>query len=101
MTDDQEKLITIFEARVRQLIFLCDTQKEKINLLTDSLNQKEAELQQVKITAEKTVNELNSKCEKLMMARVISVNQGEIKNAKQQLIKLVREVDKCIALLNE
>lgn len=101
MTEDQEKLITIFEARVRQLIFLCDTQKEKINLLTDSLNQKEAELQQVKITAEDTVRELNSKCEKLMMARVISVNEGEIKQAKQKLMRLVREVDKCIALLNE
>lgn len=101
MTEDQEKLITIFEARVRQLIFLCDTQKEKIKLLTDSLDQKEAELQQMKITAEKTVNELNLKCEKLMMARVISVNEGEIKGAKQKLLKLVREVDKCIALLNE
>ena len=31
----------------------------------------------------------------------VSTNDEELKNARMQLSKLVREVDKCIALLNE
>jgi hypothetical protein len=35
------------------------------------------------------------------MARVIGVTDRDIADTKQRLAKLVREVDKCIALLNE
>jgi len=36
-----------------------------------------------------------------LMARVFSTNEEEMKNVKLRLSRLVREVDKCIALLNE
>ena len=45
--------------------------------------------------------ELNAKCDNMLTARVVSVNEGEMKSARMRLSKLVREVDKCIALLNE
>ena len=37
----------------------------------------------------------------LKSARIISINDNELKDTRQRLMKLVREVDKCIALLNE
>jgi hypothetical protein len=37
----------------------------------------------------------------MLTAHVLSVQEGEVRNAKLRLSKLVREVDKCIALLNE
>jgi cell shape-determining protein MreC len=37
----------------------------------------------------------------LKMARMISVADRDITETKQRLAKLVREVDRCIALLNE
>lgn len=97
MTDDQKKLLAVFEARVRQLMFLCDAQRTEIARLKLSLNQKEQDIQQ----AQMAINDLNTKYDNLMMARIISVQEGDLKNAKQRLSKLVREVDKCIALLNE
>ena len=74
-----------------------EQKKQKINELEDFLVQKEGELQQ----AMKTIEELNAKCDNMLTARVVSVNEGEMKSARMRLSKLVREVDKCIALLNE
>ena len=94
MTEDHKRLLAVFDVRVRDLMELCDRQ---INELEDFLVQKEGELQQ----AMKTIEELNAKCDNMLTARVVSVNEGEMKSARMRLSKLVREVDKCIALLNE
>ena len=93
MTEDHKRLLAVFDVRVRDLMELCDRQKQKINELEDFLVQKEGELLQ----AMKTIEELNAKCDNMLTARVVSVNES----ARMRLSKLVREVDKCIALLNE
>ena len=97
MTDDQEKLLAVFEVRVRDLMALCDKQDQRIKELTNAFDQKDVTLRQ----AMETIEELNAKYDKLLTARTLSVNDEEMKNAKMRLSKLVREVDKCIALLNE
>ena len=97
MTEDQKRLLAVFEVRVRDLMELCNKQNHRIDELTTTLFQKEAELK----LAKNTIEELNTKCDKLLTARVVSVNEGEMKSARMRLSKLVREVDKCIALLNE
>ena len=88
MTEDHKRLLAVFDVRVRDLMEFCDRQKQKINELESSL-------------AQKTIEELNAKCDNMLTARVVSVNEGEMKSARMRLSKLVREVDKCIALLNE
>lgn len=97
MTEDQKRLLAVFEVRVRDLMELCDKQNHKINELTTTLVRKESELKQ----AMNTIQELSTKCDNMLTARVVSVNEGEMKSARMRLSKLVREVDKCIALLNE
>lgn len=47
------------------------------------------------------IKELETRYANLKMARMISVNDNEIRDTKQRLTRLVREVDKCIALLNK
>lgn len=97
MTDDQAKLVANFEAKVRQLMFLCD-----------SLKQENADLKSLLI-GQKALNEsltgeneqLKNKYDNLKMAKIISVRQNDFRAAKKRLSNLVREVDKCIALLNE
>lgn len=75
----------------------CDEQNHKINELVQMLSQKEAELQQ----ALRKIDELNAKCDSMLTARIVSTDEGDVKSARMRLSKLVREVDKCIALLNE
>ena len=97
MTEDHKRLLSVFEVRVRDLMALCNRQKEQIRELQDALIQKENELQQTT----KEIEGLSIKYDNMLNARVVSVNEGEMKSAKMRLSKLVREVDRCIALLNE
>ena len=81
MTDEEKKLLSTFEARLRHLI----------------LEAKEEEYG--KVQAEYRELELNYT--NLKTATTISLNGSDVKETKLRLSKLVREVDKCIALLNE
>ncbi len=95
MTEEGEKLLAVFEVRVRDLIELCEERKRKILELESLLTKKDEALQQ----ALGQIRELTTKCDNLLTARVVSVSENDVKNAKMRLSKLVREVDKCIALL--
>jgi len=65
--------------------------------LTDLLAEKERELQAVS----NDIDVWKTKYDNLKVARIISVKQDDLSGAKLRLSKLVQEVDKCIALLNE
>jgi len=95
MTEDHKRLLAVFEVRVRDLMALCDQQKRRIDELTAALSLKDEELRQAKDMIE------GLKCDNMLTARIVSTNEEEMKNARMRLSKLVREVDKCIALLNE
>jgi chromosome segregation ATPase len=97
MIDDQKRLLAVFEVRVRDLLDICNRQKQKINELACSLESKDKELGQ----AMQTINELKAKCDSILTARIVSATEQEVKSAKMRLARLVREVDTCIALLNE
>ena len=97
MTEDQERLLAIFEVRVRDLIALCEERKMKIGELEVALKQAKTENQELN----NQIEELKAKCDNMLTAQVVSVNEADMKSARMRLSKLVREVDKCIALLNE
>lgn len=96
MTEDQKRLLAVFEVRMRDLMALCDQQKRKIDELAHALDVKNGELRQAK----DMIEGLHTKCDNMLTARVISTNEDELKTARARLSKLVREVEKCIALLN-
>ncbi|MGM9760368.1 MAG: hypothetical protein ACI30I_09715 [Parabacteroides sp.] len=97
MTEDQNKLLAALDVRVRDLMSLCDKQRMQIGEMRELLTQKEQQLQE----AQRAILDLNTKCDRLLTARVVSVQENDVKSARARLSKLVREVDKCIALLNE
>lgn len=97
MTDEEKKLLSTFEARLRHLIYLHDELKRENTELKQLISTKEAECE--KIQAEYRSLELNYI--NLKTATAISLNGSDVKETKLRLSKLVREVDKCIALLNE
>jgi hypothetical protein len=97
MTDDEKKRLDTFEARLRQLIFLYEEEKRKTAGLEQLLTEKEYEKE--KVCAERDA--LEQKYANLKNAMAISLNGGDVKETKQRLSNLVREVDKCIALLNK
>lgn len=95
MTDEENKKLSQFEAHVRVLM-------EK----HAALQKENEELFQMLSQQEKTIGELTAQKElwqqrynNLKLAKMIEISDDEMKNAKQRLSKLVREVDKCMALL--
>ena len=97
MTEEDRKLIGSFEGKLRHLMFLFDELKQENADLKLLLTQKDKELKQQDLSRK----ELEARYTDLKMARTISLYDKDIKDTKQRLSSLVREVDKCIALLNE
>ena len=77
-------------------MFLFDELKQENADLKLLLSKKDEEIKQL----EQSRKELEAQYTDLKMARTISLYDKDIKDTKQRLSSLVREVDKCIALLN-
>lgn len=97
MTEEDKKLLSTFEARLRHLMYLHGELKRENTEMKQLLEQKEEEVARLR----SDYNELEVIYANLKIAKAISLNDSEVKDTKQRLSKLVREVDKCIALLNE
>lgn len=97
MTEEDRKLIGSFEGKLRHLMFLFDELKQENADLKLILAQKDEEIKQMELSRK----ELEARYTDLKMARTISLYDKDIKDTKQRLASLVREVDRCIALLNE
>ena len=96
MTDEEKNQLSVFEARLRQLMFLHDELKEKNQFLMEALNKKEQTLQQL----QHDYDELEANYTDLKQARIISIHDSDVEGTRKRLSKLVREIDKCLALLN-
>ena len=97
MTEEQQKSLTKFETRVRQLMLLCESLKEENKSLLTQLRSRENALQ----VTEKALREMTASYDNLTLAKMVSFGKTDIKEAQQTLSGLVREIDKCIALINE
>jgi transcription antitermination factor NusA-like protein len=97
MTDQERNLLIDFKGKVKQLIANHESLKQekyhlhgKIGDLENSINQLR---QENKI--------LLQKYENLKLAKMLIASDEENKDAKSKIQKIVREIDKCIALLNQ
>ena len=97
MTDEEKELLNTFEAKLRHLIYLHDELKRENADLKQALAHEEEERQRT----QEAYKELERQYTDLKTATTISLNGSDVKETKLRLSKLVREVDKCIALLNE
>lgn len=96
MTDDNKKIISDCEFEVRRLLLYAQQQREKIAELTLTVENLQNKLSEQL----KRNDELNTAYTNLKTARMLQVGDSDVKNAKAQIARLVREIDKCIALLN-
>ncbi|MDE6800022.1 hypothetical protein [uncultured Phocaeicola sp.] len=97
MTEEDKKLLNIFEIKLRHFMYLHDELRHENAKLKQLLAEKNDEVRQLKNSRK----ELEVMYTNLKMARTISIHDKDISDTKQRLSRLVREVDKCIALLNE
>lgn len=96
MTAEEDALLRTLEARVTQVTLEYKALKDRYAALLRTMEEKDAT-----ITAlHSQIDRLQTDYANLKTAKMIDISSEDMKNAKSRLSKLVREVDKCIALLN-
>ncbi len=91
-----EKVLATFETRVRQMILRFQELKKENADLYAMVEKQEADMKELQARLTQAENDYNS----LKMAKMIEITDGDLEGAKARLSKLIREVNKCIALLS-
>lgn len=97
MAEEDKNLLSTFESRLRQFIHLYEELQKENESLKQLLVKKNEEVSA--LTDSK--KNLEAMYTNLRIAKTIGIHDQDITETKKRLSKLVREVDRCIALLKE
>jgi predicted nucleic acid-binding Zn-ribbon protein len=92
-----EKTITAFEVRLRQMILRFQELKKENEGLRVEVDNGKKDVADLRAKLEQQQNDYDS----LKMARMIEITDGNLDGAKDRLSKLIRDVNKCIAILSD
>ncbi|MBO5181977.1 MAG: hypothetical protein J6B92_08835 [Paraprevotella sp.] len=95
MPTQEEQLIKTLQAHVRLLIERYRKVVAENEELYGMVDEKEKTIESL----QKEKEGLARQYQNLKLAKMIEIGDNDMKNAKNRLSKLVRDVDKCIALL--
>ena len=91
-----EKTLATFETRVRQMLLRFQELKKENADLCSMLKNSEKDIAGLRAQLEQKQNDYDS----LKMAKMIEITDGNLADAKDRLSKLIRDVNKCIAVLS-
>ena len=92
-----EKTLADFETRVRQMILQFQELKKENGRLQALVEEQATEIEELKARVTQADNDYNS----LKMARMLEITDGNLEEAKERLTKMIRQVNKCIAILSD
>jgi predicted RNase H-like nuclease (RuvC/YqgF family) len=91
-----EKTLTDFETRVRQMILQFQQLKRENGRLQAQINEQAREVDELKSKLSQAESDYRS----LQMARMLEISDGNLDEAKERLSRMIRQVNKCIAILS-
>ena len=92
-----EKTLTTFETRVRQMLLRFQELKKENEELYQMVEKSEQDINSMQEKLAQTEKDYNA----LKMAKMMEITDGDLQGAKNRLAKLIREVNKCIAVLGD
>ena len=92
-----EKNIAAFQTRVRQMILRFNELKQENKDLYAMIEENELHIEQLKEKLSQQERDYQS----LKMAKMMEITDGDLQAAKDRLSRLIRDVDKCIAVLSD
>ena len=92
-----ENVITDFETRVRQLILRFQELKKENQELYTMVEKAEEEMKVLQGKLTQQENDYNA----LKMAKMMTITDGDLEAAKARVQKMIREVNKCIAIMSD
>ena len=96
MNNPNIDLIVKFEEKIDRLIERYRTEKRENSMLKGEISRLTQQLEQ----ASTSHDELEGQFNKLKMAKAIEASSEDVHETKLRINQIVREIDKCIALLN-
>ena len=96
MTQSEKDLAT-FQTRVRQMILRFNELKQENKDLYATIEENELHIEQLKEKLSQQERDYQS----LKMAKMMEITDGDLQGAKDRLSRLIRDVDKCIAVLSD
>jgi len=96
MAVEQKEMVGSLKQKVGKVIALYTNLKQE----NDKLHQQHKELKENLKIKETELEYFKNKYNKLKLAKSIVASAGESHDAKIKINRIVREIDKCIALLN-
>jgi chromosome segregation ATPase len=97
MKNKYEELISAFEKRLRKLISEYKSLQEQNKRMKADLDRKQTDL----MHAHQEILELRKNYDHLQIAKNLGGTEAERNDSKQKISKMVREIDKCLALLDD
>ena len=94
---NNEHLLLDFQARIRQLLLRFQEMIKENDELYAILDKNERQINELKERLEHKSQQYDS----LKIARMVAVADEDIDMSKKRLSKLIRDVNKCIAVLTE
>ena len=92
-----EKTLADFETRVRQMILQFQQLKQENQQLQQQIGEQSQTIEELKGRVTQAVNDYNS----LKMARMLEITDGNLDEAKERLSRMIRQVNRCIAILSD
>ena len=92
-----EKTIVDFQTKVRALILQFQSLKKENEELYVMLEKNEDDVRQLRQQLQDKQREFGA----FKAAKMLEVADGDIQSARERLAKLIRDVNKCIAVLSE
>ena len=92
-----EKTIVEFQTKVRALILQFQNLKKENEELYAMLEKNEADVRQLR----QQLLDKKQEFDAFKAAKLLEVSDGDIQSARERLAKLIRDVNKCIAVLSE
>jgi phage terminase Nu1 subunit (DNA packaging protein) len=92
----EDKTLNLFTTRMRQMILLYkEKTQENKELFTMLEEQKKKTIQ-----LQSRLTQIQHDYENLKMAKMLEINTGDLEFAKNRVSKIIRDINKCITLLN-
>ena len=92
-----EQMIATFQTRVQDLILRFQELKKENAGLYEMVEKNEQDIKQLQAKLAQADNDYNT----LKMAKMMEITDGDLESAKARVAKLIREVNKCIAILSD
>lgn len=97
MSSESQIVVKRLKSQIEQIISKYESALSEKAILNDQLTACKVELE----THKTKIKELEIKIDQLQLTNAFKASSEDVKDAKQKIGRLVKEIDKCISMLND